>query len=327
MKPVFAITIGDPCGVGPEIVLKSLANHQDLHRECQMIIFGSKSILEIAAREIDLKVNIQSIEEKDIPNNLPEGIVCLDLNPVPFKHEFGVVTAEGGQHSFSYLSKAIDFSMQKKLNGIVTAPINKKSLRAGAVPYLDHTEMLTKLTNSNRTMTLFVTHKMRVFFYSRHIPFKDISAALDIQKLVDTLADCAGYMNQIGVSNPKLALAALNPHAGEEGLFGTEEMDILEPAVQQARKRGLTVEGPIPGDSVFHLAGEGHFDAVLSLYHDQGHIATKTYDFYHTVALTMGLPFLRTSVDHGTAFDIAGKNIADETSLVEAIKAAVRYYW
>jgi len=327
MKPVFAITIGDPCGVGPEIVLKALTNYPDLHRECQMIIFGSRSILEKTARKIDLNVNIQSIETKDIPNNLPEGILCLDLNPVHFEHEFGVVTSAGGQHSFSYLSQAIELSMLKKLNGIVTAPINKKSLKAAAVPYLDHTEILTKLTKSNRTMTLFVTRQMRVFFYSRHIQFKDISASLDIQKLVDTLADCDIHMKKIGISNPKLALAALNPHAGEEGLFGTEEMDILGPAVQQAKKKGLTVEGPIPGDSVFHLAGEGQFDAVLSLYHDQGHIATKTYDFHHTVSLTMGLPFLRTSVDHGTAFDIAGKNIANETSLVEAIKAAVRYYW
>jgi len=327
MKPIFAITIGDPCGVGPEIVLKSLANYPDLHKECQMIVMGSKSVLEKTAQAINLKINIQTILEEEIPNNLPGGIICFDINPVDFNHEFGNVTAAGGQHSFDYLLKAIELSVNKKINGIVTAPINKKSLRAADVPYLDHTEILTKSTKSNRTMTLFVTREMRVFFYSRHIAFKDISASLDIQKLVDTLADCDIHMKKIGISNPKLAVAALNPHGGEEGLFGTEEMEILGPAVQQAQKKGLNVEGPIPGDSVFHLAGEGHFDAVLSLYHDQGHIATKTYDFHHTVSLTMGLPFLRTSVDHGTAFDIAGKNIASETSLVEAIKAAVRYYW
>jgi 4-hydroxythreonine-4-phosphate dehydrogenase len=217
--------------------------------------------------------------------------------------------------------------MKNKINGIVTAPINKKSLKAAKVPYLDHTEILTKLTESSHTMTLFVAHEMRVFFYSRHIAFKDISASLDINKLVETLHDCDGYMKKIGIDKPKLALAALNPHGGEEGLFGTEEMEILSPAVQQAQDQGLNVAGPVPGDSVFHLAGEGHFDAVLSLYHDQGHIATKTYDFHHTVSLTMGLPFLRTSVDHGTAFDIAGKNIASEISLVEAVKAVVRYHW
>ncbi len=327
MKPVFAITIGDPCGVGPEIVLKSVANYPELYKECQMVIVGSKVILEKTAQQIGLNLNIQTINENDIPNTLPEGIACLDINPVSFDHKFGHVTAAGGQHSFDYLAKAIELSMNKQINGIVTAPINKKSLKAAAVPFLDHTEILTKLTDSNRTMTLFVTREMRVFFYSRHIAFKDISASLDIQKLVDTLADCDIHMKKIGINNPKLALAALNPHGGEEGLFGTEEMEILGPAVQQAQKKGLDVAGPIPGDSVFHLAGEGHFDAVLSLYHDQGHIATKTYDFHHTVSLTMGLPFLRTSVDHGTAFDIAGKNIASETSLVEAVKAAVHYYW
>jgi 4-hydroxythreonine-4-phosphate dehydrogenase len=168
---------------------------------------------------------------------------------------------------------------------------------------------------------------MRVFFYSRHIPFAEISAALDIENLVNTLSDCQRYLNQIGIENPKQALAALNPHGGDYGLFGTEEIDILEPAVKRAVQNGVNVEGPIPADSVFHLASEGTYDSVLSLYHDQGHIAAKTYDFHRTVALTMGLPFLRTSVDHGTAFDIAGKGLASEISMVEAVKAAITYYW
>jgi 4-hydroxythreonine-4-phosphate dehydrogenase len=327
MKPTFAVTMGDPCGVGPEVVLKALKNHPELYNQCRLVVVGSREVLKKTAKIIKMDIEIPTVPEQDITSDLPEGLCCLDINPVDFAHTYGQITAEGGVHSYEYLAKAIDLSMQKKINGIVTAPINKKSLKAGKVPYLDHTEILGKLTRSERTMTLFVTGELRVFFYSRHIPFKDISAALNIDKLVDTLADCHTHLERIGIRNSKIALAALNPHGGEEGLFGTEEMEILTPAVKKAVGKGLNIEGPIPADSVFHLAVQGHYDGVLSLYHDQGHIAAKTYDFHRTVSLTMGLPFLRTSVDHGTAFDIAGKNIASETSMVEAIKAAVRYYW
>jgi 4-hydroxythreonine-4-phosphate dehydrogenase len=327
MIPVFAVTMGDPCGIGPEIVLKALKNYPALQGQCRLVVCGSAAILEKTAGQISLPLDINIISESEINENLPDAFNCLDINAETFDHVYGEISAAGGRHSYEYIARAIDLCRQKIVNGIVTAPINKKSLKAGKVPYLDHTEILTKLTKSKRTMTLFVTGTMRVFFYSRHIPFKDISAALDIRKLVETLADCQTYLQQIGINQPKLALAALNPHGGENGLFGTEEMEILEPAVRQAVSAGLNVEGPIPADSVFHLAVEGYYDAVLSLYHDQGHIAAKTYDFHRTVSLTMGLPFLRTSVDHGTAFNIAGKNIASEISMVEAIQAAIHYYW
>lgn len=327
MIPVFAITMGDPCGIGPEIVIKTLTNHPELYKKCQLIVCGSADILEKTAKQLKLTASIKKIKVEDIPEKLPRGICCLDIDPAPFNHEYGKISADGGKYSFSYIEQAIELATNRKINGIVTAPINKKSLRAGAVPYLDHTEMFTKLTASKRTMTLFVTGNMRVFFYSRHIPFAEIIAALDIENLVNTLSDCQRYLNQIGIENPKQALAALNPHGGDYGLFGREEIDILEPAVKKAVQKGINVEGPIPADSVFYLASEGTYDSVLSLYHDQGHIAAKTYDFHRTVALTMGLPFLRTSVDHGTAFDIAGKGLASEISLVEAVQAAIRYYW
>jgi 4-hydroxythreonine-4-phosphate dehydrogenase len=327
MKPTFAITIGDPYGVGPEITLKAVDKNPDLFERCNLFICGATEILRKAAAAIDLNIEIHEIEEDELSQLSGSGFHCLDINPIELKHDYGMISAEGGKHSFAYIEKAIQLANEKKINGVVTAPINKESLKAGSVPYLDHTEMFTKLTKSERTMTLFVTGEMRVFFYSRHIPFAEISAALDQQELVNNLFDCARYLKQIGLSKSKIALAALNPHGGESGLFGREEMEILKPAVDQAVNEGLNVVGPIPADSVFHLAKEGHYDAVLSLYHDQGHIAAKTYDFEKTIALTMGLPFLRTSVDHGTAFDIAGKGIASEISLVEAIKAAIRHYW
>ena len=327
MKPIFAITIGDPCGVGPEITLKALKNNPDIFDQCNLFICGSIDYLRKTALKINLDITINQIEERDLPSLSGPGYHCLHIHPTDFDHHYGEITAGGGQHSFAYIEKAINLANQKQINGVVTAPINKESLKAGSVPYLDHTEMFTKLTDSHRTMTLFATGEMRVFFYSRHIPFAEISAALDQEELVKNLHDCNRYLKQIGLSQSKLALAALNPHGGESGLFGREEMEILKPAVAQAVSEGLNVVGPVPADSVFHLAKEGHYDAVLSLYHDQGHIAAKTYDFERTVSLTMGLPFLRTSVDHGTAFDIAGKGIASEISLVEAIKAAARHYW
>jgi len=327
MKPIFALTIGDPCGVGPEITLKALKNHSEIFEQCNLIICGSIEFLQKTADKIKMDIEIHKIEESELEQLSGSGFRCLDINPAPFEHEYGKITAGGGKHSFAYIEKAIELAKNKKVNGVVTAPINKESLKAGSVPFLDHTEMFTKLTGSNRTMTLFVTGNMRVFFYSRHIPFADISSALDQQELVKTLHDCERHLKQIGLKNSKVAVAALNPHGGESGLFGREEMEIIDPAVKQAAREGLNVVGPIPADSVFHLAKEGHYDAVLSLYHDQGHIAAKTYDFERTVSLTMGLPFLRTSVDHGTAFDIAGKGIASEISLVEAIKAAIRHHW
>ena len=327
MKPIFAITMGDPCGVGPEITIKTLTNHPELYAQCRPIVIGSLDILKKTATKINMDVKIEALRGEDFTGTTVNRIHCLDINPVKFEHHYGQISAEGGKHSFAYLEKAIALAMEKKIAAIVTAPINKKSLKAGAVPYIDHTEILTKLTDSRRTMTLFVTGDLRVFFYSRHIPFKDISATLNIDNLVRNLSDCDSYLKQIRIMDPKIAVAALNPHGGEMGLFGTEEMEVITPAVERARKLGIDAVGPIPADSVFHMANQGHYDAVLSLYHDQGHIAAKTLDFHKTVALTMGLPFLRTSVDHGTAFDIAGKNIASEVSLVEAIKSAIKYAW
>ena len=327
MKPLFAITIGDPCGIGPEITLKTLKHHSYLFDRCNLIICGSLDILRKTALAVNLSADIRELSEKDLSNIAEPGIYCLNINPSICNLSFGKITAQGGQHSFAYVEKAIAMALQKKVNGIVTAPINKESLKAGSIPYLDHTEMLTKLTGSQRVMTLFVTGGLRIFFYSRHIPFARISEALNQKQIVTTLHDCNRYLRQIGLDKIRLAVAALNPHGGEHGLFGQEELEILQPAVHQAVSEGLNVVGPIPADSVFHLAKEGHFDAVLSLYHDQGHIAAKTYDFERTVSLTMGLPFLRTSVDHGTAFDIAGKGTASEISLVEAIKAIIQYYW
>ena len=328
MKKKIAVTIGDPAGVGPEIVIKALTQYPDLYETSIPIVFGHKAIMEkySALMKVDAEF-VQMNSLNNISEAGPEKIICYETSRLDEIPEVAKISGLAGKLAFEYIKNAIIACQRKEMDAIATAPINKEAMRMGKVPYLDHTEILTKLTDSKDTMTLFVTKNMRVFFYSRHITFKEISAALNKDKLVLMAGKCIEYLKQIKVKDPKLAIAALNPHGGEHGMFGDEEINILIPAVEAAQAKGLKVDGPIPADSVFHMAKEGYFDAVLSLYHDQGHIAAKTDDFYNTISFTMGLPFLRTSVDHGTAMDMAGKNIANEISMVEAIKAAAKYAW
>lgn len=326
MKPKFAITIGDPNGIGPEIVLKSFLNKNTFETAIPIVV-ADPTVLEYYIKLFSFDLKIENITDLNFIQMKSGVIPCFPLTPVHYVPQPGQITPEAGLHAFQYINRSVEFCNSNLLNGIVTAPINKEALKMARVPYLDHTEILTKLTNSKNTMTLFVTGNLKIFFYSRHIIFRDISDALEIDKIFSCLKNCMDHLNQLGIENPHIALAALNPHGGEHGMFGNEEIEILEPAIKKAKKQNLNVAGPIPADSVFHLTKEGVYDAVLSLYHDQGHIAAKTYDFYKTISITTGLPFIRTSVDHGTAMDIAGIGKGNETSLVEAFKCATKYYW
>src|SRR5699024_3645520 len=204
-------------------------------------------------------------------------------------------------------------------------PINKESLQAAEVPYIEHTEMLEDLTNTKDPLTMFQVQGMRIFFLTRHLSIKDAIDQMTKERVQDYLNRCDEALQRLGVDERKLAVAGLNPHSGEGGLFGNEEIDEITPGIEAAQKDGIDVVGPVPADSVFYQALNGKYDAVLSLYHDQGHIAAKMTDFHRTIAITNGLPFLRTSVDHGTAFDIAGKNIASSVSMEECIKLAAQY--
>jgi 4-hydroxythreonine-4-phosphate dehydrogenase len=327
MKPNFAITIGDPCGIGPEVVIKALNNHQDIYKFCNPLVIGDMTVLKKTGHLLKSEIKMIRLENFKNFKTKAGTLYYISVQPVSFNPLPGKICAAAGVHSFHYLKEAIALALKKDVQAIITAPINKEALKIGKVPYLDHTEILTSLTKSKNTMTLFVTGNLRTFFYSRHIAFRDIADSIKKEKIIRTLGSCCMYLKQIGITKPKIAVAALNPHSGEQGMFGDEEIKEIKPAVEETIKKGMDIHGPIAADSVYHLAKEGYYDAVLSLYHDQGHIATKTLDFHRTVSLTMGLPFLRTSVDHGTAMDIAGKGIASEISLVEAIKAAEQYYW
>ena len=323
-KPLIGITIGDPAGIGPEIVLKSWAC-EGIHQICRPIVFAGEVELEQAVELVTEPLNFRAVHSVSEAEFKPDQVNYIACYGVKERVEYGKIQGQCGQAAFDFIKTAIAWSLKGDVAAMVTAPINKESLKAGKVPYLDHTEMLAKLTDSPNPMTLFMVDNLHIFFYSRHLPLRAVPDALNVTELIEYLVKCDIALKQLGIKEPRLALAALNPHGGEHGLFGTEEMEVLTPTVDKARALGFDVSGPIPADSVFNLCLEGHFDGVLSLYHDQGHIAAKTYDFHRTVSLTMGLPFLRTSVDHGTAFEIAGKGIANATGMIEAIKAAAKY--
>jgi 4-hydroxythreonine-4-phosphate dehydrogenase len=321
-KPVVLVTLGDPAGVGPEVVAKALA-HPEVHQVCRPIAVGDAAVLERAAGWVNVRLSLPRVTR---PDALPaDGAAILDIRSGGEEAPVGKVSAAGGKAAFAALETAVRLCLEGKADALATAPINKESLKGAGVPYLDHTEALQKLTGAGSVFTLFVTGELRVFFLTRHIPFREIPSYIRRDGIVTFARQCIEQLRRLGFDRPRVAVAALNPHAGEGGMFGQEEITEIRPAVEDLRAEGYQVDGPIPADSVFHLAKEGNYDAVISLYHDQGHIATKTLDFHRTVSFTLGLPFLRTSVDHGTAFDLAGSGRADETSMVEAIRMAARF--
>lgn len=323
-REYIGVPLGDPAGIGPEIVVKSIAK-EETNTYANIVVFGNKEILEkaIAVCEVDMKINIIENPQDGDYNNKTLNLVNVD-NIDMNKFESGKVSGMCGKAAFEYLAKSIDYAMAGKVKAIATTPLNKESFKAGNVPYIGHTEVLEDLTKTYNPLTMFQVRDLRVFFLSRHVSLKKACDLVTEENMYEFIIRSKEALRQLGIENPKMAVAGLNPHCGEHGLFGDEEREI-EPAIERARKEGIDVVGPIGADSVFFFGLQGKFDAVLSLYHDQGHIATKTVDFHRTISITNNMPFLRTSVDHGTAFDIAWKNIANEISLVEAIRLAGDY--
>lgn len=324
-KPRIGIPMGDPSGVGPEIVVKSL-NNKEIYDMCNPIVIGDKKVIKNALEICNINLFINEIRDPDKGVYSHGTIDLIDLANVEFdKLEIGKVQAMSGNAAFEYIEKSTALAMDRKLDAIATTPINKESLKAAGVPYIGHTEILESLTNTKNPLTMFQVKNLRVFFLTRHVSLKKACELVTNESVYEFIQRCVDALDVLGVSNPRLAVAGLNPHSGEHGLFGNEDVKEIEPAVTKARSQGINVFGPVPADSVFHAALKGKYDAVLSLYHDQGHIATKMVDFERTISITNNLPFLRTSVDHGTAFDIAGTGIVSEISMVEAIKLAAQY--
>lgn len=296
MKPRIALAVGDPAGIGPEIAAQA-ARDEEVTSACIPVLFGPANILQ----KLDFPATIEIVDSGDLNES---GFVP------------GKVSAACGKSAYDSFRMAVNAVRAGDCAAVATAPLNKESLRASGCADIGYTEMLASLCgkDAHEAVTMFDTLGMRIFFLTRHLSLVDAVHAIKKQSLYDFILQVNGLLQGLGAIGP-IAVAGLNPHCGEHGLFGSEEGLEIAPAINAARKAGVNVEGPIGADSVFHQAKIGRYSAVISLYHDQGHIAAKTLDFNRTVSFTLGLPVLRASVDHGTAFDIAWRGLADGTSM------------
>ncbi len=323
-RPLIAITVGDPAGVGPEIVAAAVGLG-NVAAYCRPLVIGDRAVLERAARIMGVSATLHTVD-RPAQGRYEAGVIdVLDLGNVPSDLVTGKVQGAAGRAAFEYIERAIALALAGEVDAIATAPINKEALRDGGVPYLDHTGAFAHLTNSPDATTMFVLDRLRIFFATRHMSLRAAIDALTVESVVAALLHAHEQLERFGFARPHIALAALNPHGGEAGMFGAEEIAVLTPAAEQAQARGVNVTGPHPADAVFHVARHGGADAVMSLFHDQGHIAAKSIDFDRTVAITTGLPFIRSSVDHGTAFDIAGQGKVRWVSMAEAVRAAAEF--
>jgi 4-hydroxythreonine-4-phosphate dehydrogenase len=285
--PRIGITVGDPAGIGPEIAVIAAAD-PGVRSVCEPVLYGPSSAGELRA------------------------FAC------------GCVSAEAGRSAYNAILRAVGDAQAGRLEAIATAPINKEAFAAAGVPWKGHTELLAFLTGSPRFAMMFYAEALRVILATVHIPLAAVPAALSRQRLEEVIALAGEELPRFGYPRPRIALAGLNPHAGEHGVIGSEEDAVLRPAVDASRARGIDVAGPFPADTIFLRAMRGEFDAVVACYHDQGLIPVKMAAFGRAVNVTLGLPIVRTSVDHGTAFDIAGRGVADPSSLIEAVRLAAR---
>ena len=319
-KIVIAITMGDPAGVGPEIILKSFLDARVWQKGIPIVV-GDYGVLKEAKERLGINVEIRKVSGPEEALEPSPEVPILDMAMIADMSllPLGQVSSMGGNAAVQYVEKAVDLALSGVVQGIATAPINKAAIHEAGFHYIGHTEMLSEMAQREKAMTMFMVDQLKIFFHTRHMSLHQAIKTLTISGVSDTIVLAEKCLRAIGYEKSSLALAALNPHASESGMFGVEEEKILIPACEIARKKGVHVEGPLPADSVFHLALEGKYGAVISLYHDQGHIAAKTYDFYRTVSVTLGLPFVRTSVDHGTAFDIAWQGLASPLGMTEAI--------
>lgn len=325
-KPIVGITIGDPSGIGPEIILKSL-EEADLYRRCRPFVIGDIESFQRAQDAIDNHtVKLHSItapEEAKFEYGVADVLKTgeYDLSSL----EWGKEQKIAGQIAIDAINTSIELGMAGKIDAVTTAPINKKAIKMIGVKQAGHTEIYRDKTNSPYVLTMFDCFNMRVFHLSRHISLLNAIKYVTKEHILNDIVRIDKELNKVGIPDPLIAVAGLNPHCGENGLFGDEEIREIIPAIDEAKKRGLHVEGPISPDSLFARGKSGEFDAILALYHDQGHIPCKTLDLERSVSITLGLPFIRCSVDHGTAFDIAGKGIATNVSMVSAINMTIKY--
>jgi 4-hydroxythreonine-4-phosphate dehydrogenase len=318
--PVIGITMGDPAGIGPEIIVKALA-HKDVLAYCRPLVFGDVNVLKEANRLLSSPCTINPVRKAEEARGTPGMINLIELSQIDLEgFRFGIPKRSHAAKVIRYLETALSFAMDGRIEGITTCPINKGSLNDAGYPFTGHTEFLAQRTNSAPVVMMLVTPELKVALVTTHCALRDVPGLITRERIMDTIRIThQALRNSFGIPNPRLAVASLNPHAGEDGLFGDEERAAIIPAVDECRKVRFSVAGPFASDSLFHFAAGGVYDAVICMYHDQGLIPIKLMGFKRAVNVTLGLPVIRTSVDHGTAYDIAGRGAADPSSLIEAI--------
>ena len=317
----IGITMGDPAGIGPEIVIKALTENSVATRS---VVFGCPNVMERAAHMVGSQKKIhalKSIGDARFADGTIEVLRTSDLDTLP---PIGEVNADSGQAAFDAIRKSIEFALAGKVLAIVTAPIHKEALSVAGIKYSGHTEMLADFSGAEKVAMLLGNDEIRTVLVTIHCSLRDAIKGADYEAQMDAIRLAHQGAIALGFESPRVAVAGLNPHAGEGGLFGQEEIEIIAPAIKAAQAEGIKASGPWPGDTVFMQARKGHFDIVVAQYHDQGLIPVKFMGLENGVNITLGLPFVRTSPDHGTAFNIAGTGKADASSLVTAIKYADR---
>ena len=322
-RPVIGISMGDPAGIGPEIIVKAL-NTPKIHAVCQPIVIGDTTILKRALKFLPVPLNIIPVDHP--ANAITDSKINSIINESNLDEKvikLSRPTMETGKAMENYIITGVNLARNKEIDGLVTCPITKTGLKIAGSRFHGHTELIADQTGTREFAMMLAGARLKVVLVSIHIPICRVAKSLTTQNILQTICLTQdSLVNRFGIPSPKLAVAGLNPHAGEDGMFGNEEKHIIIPAVDLAREQGLNIDGPLPPDTVFFHAVNGKYDAVICMYHDQGLIPFKLVHFKDGVNTTLGLPIIRTSVDHGTAYDIAWKGIADPTSLVEAIYMA-----
>jgi 4-hydroxythreonine-4-phosphate dehydrogenase len=320
--PIVALTLGDPAGIGPEIIMKALAS-PSVRASCRPLVIGDAERLRTAGAIVGSRLHVESLDAPREASFGPGDVECIDLNLVPAELPFGVVSPVAGEAAYRFIERAVRIVEAGEAQAICTAPLSKEALHAAGHKYPGHTELLAALTNTPEVSMMLVAPKLRVIHVTTHMGLLDAIERIDAPLVERVIARAHQVLTRAGIAEPRIGVCGINPHAGENGLFGRgEEAAKIAPAVNKARARGWNVHGPLPADTLFFLAARGDYDIVVAMYHDPGHGPIKVLGLEAGVNITVGLPMVRTSVDHGTAFDIAGRGVADERSLIEALRRA-----
>ncbi len=322
-RPAIAITMGDPCGIGPEVVVKALSDPR-VYASCRPLVVGNVYAMQRAVELTGLPLRINESDDPETAGLDDRVVDVLDIrNLDPEDITVGRISPACGKAAMEWVTKAGELALSGAVAGLATAPLNKEAASLAGYQSIGHMELLQELSEAKTVATMLMAKNLRVVHLSTHRSLRVACDYVKQDRIIDYLQLTHDSFVKWGFESPRIGAAALNPHGSDGGLLGNEEAEEIAPAVQAARERGINVTGPVPADIIFHQAIQGHYDVVLAMFHDQGHIPVKVYGFEESITANLGLPFVRTSVDHGTAFDIAGKGIASEASMLEAVRLAV----